>query len=42
MLLESKNDMRKRGASSPDFADALIYALANDTNPTFVQNIVQW
>lgn len=28
MYIESKEDMRKRGAKSPDFADALVYANA--------------
>lgn len=28
MYIESKDDMRKRGAKSPDFADALVYAEA--------------
>lgn len=29
LLVESKDDMRKRGQKSPDFADAAIYACAN-------------
>lgn len=28
LLMESKDDMRKRGVKSPDFADALTYAMA--------------
>lgn len=29
LLIESKDDMRKRGMSSPDFADAFIYAVSD-------------
>src|SRR5690606_15665158 len=29
MLIESKEDMRRRGVKSPDFLDALIYATAD-------------
>src|SRR5690606_36192606 len=29
LLIESKDDMRKRGMKSPDFADAAIYAAAD-------------
>jgi len=32
ILIESKDDMRKRGVGSPDYADAAIYAMA-DTSP---------
>lgn len=32
LLIESKDDMRKRGVSSPDYADAAVYAMA-DTTP---------
>ena len=32
ILIESKDDMRKRGVGSPDYADAAIYAMA-DTTP---------
>jgi hypothetical protein len=30
MQVESKDDIAKRGLKSPDYADALIYALADD------------
>lgn len=32
LLIESKDDMRKRGVGSPDYADAAVYAMA-DTTP---------
>ena len=32
ILIESKDDMRKRGVGSPDYADAAVYAMA-DTSP---------
>jgi hypothetical protein len=28
MYIESKDEMRKRGVKSPDFADGLVYAVA--------------
>lgn len=31
LLIESKDDMRKRGMKSPDFADAFIYSLCDTT-----------
>jgi phage terminase large subunit len=42
LLIESKIDMKKRGVKSPDFADALCYALARDEKPKFVQTSVSW
>lgn len=36
ILIESKDDMRKRGVGSPDYADAAIYAMADTT--TLTQN----
>ena len=38
MLLESKQDMAKRNVKSPDFADALAYALSRSTDINFVQS----
>lgn len=34
LLIESKDDMRRRGVGSPDFADAAIYAAADISNVT--------
>ena len=38
LLLESKQDMAKRNVKSPDFADALAYALARDTRFNFTNS----
>lgn len=38
LIIESKSDMRKRGASSPDHADALIYALAVEEAHTYIRS----
>lgn len=38
LLLESKQDMAKRNVASPDFADALVYALARSNSLSFVQS----
>lgn len=42
LLIESKIDMKKRGIKSPDFADALCLALAQDYQPGFAQTSVSW
>jgi hypothetical protein len=42
LLIESKIDMKKRGIKSPDFADALCLALAQDYKPGFAQTSVSW
>lgn len=42
MIIESKVDMRKRGASSPDHADALIYALAVEEPHTYVSSTAHY
>ena len=34
LLIESKDDMRKRGVGSPDYADAAVYAMADTTSLT--------
>ena len=38
MLLESKQDMAKRNVKSPDFGDALSYALARDNSFNFTNS----
>jgi hypothetical protein len=42
ILVESKIEMKKRGIKSPDYADALCYALAQDYQPGFAQTSVSW
>ena len=42
LLIESKIDMKKRGIKSPDFADALCLALAQDYKPGFAVSQVSW
>ena len=43
MLLESKDEMKKRGIKSPDFSDALIYALYKNTQDTLYRTTnVTW
>lgn len=42
ILIESKIEMKKRGIKSPDYADALCYALAQDYKPGFAVSSVSW